>query len=151
MATASGFMKFFSMLAGELATLLVTKSRQDKTTRASTELHAPADSSGEVAGSMAEAGGAIRVVDPTAVSPIMVTKKFAITGLGPATTKDSVLIWLGSFGPIVDVEIIRDGDAAAPIAVVEMDIGDEQAFLLTSRISNYWHDGYIVSASLLHH
>jgi hypothetical protein len=81
----------------------------------------------------------------------MATKKFAITGLGPATTKDSVQVWLDGFGPVVDVEIIRDGDPAAPIALVEMDIGDVQAFRLTSRISNYWHDGYVVSACLLLH
>lgn len=81
----------------------------------------------------------------------MATKKFAITGLGPTITKESVHVWLDGFGQVVGVEIIRDGNAAAPIALVEMDIGDVQAFRLTSRISNYWHDGYVVSACLLLH
>jgi hypothetical protein len=82
---------------------------------------------------------------------IMVTKKFAITGLGPTTTKDSVHILMDRFGPVVDIEIIRDGDAAAPIALVAMAIGDAQAYSLTSRISNYWYDGCVLSANLLHH
>ncbi len=134
-AIASGFMKFLRSLYGAPAATPVTTS-----------------SSGEVIRSIAGAGRPIRVFDPTTVSPlVMVTKKFAITGLGPATTKDCVQVLLDRFGPVVDVEIIREGDAAAPIALVEMAIGDAQAYRLTSRISNYWHDGHVLTASLLHH
>ncbi len=131
----SGFMKFLRALSGAPAATPLTTSR-----------------SGEVTRSKARAKSAIRVVDPITVSPaITVTKKFAITGLGPAATKDSVQVLLDGFGPVVDVEIIRDGDAAMPIAIVEMAIGDLQAYRLTSRISNYWHGGHVVSANLLHH
>ena len=134
-AFTSGLMKFLRALFGASAAIPVTT-----------------ESSGAAARSMAGARSTIRVVDPNTVSPLIsVTKKFAITGLGSGTTKDSVQILLDGFGPIVDVEIICDGDAAMQIAVVEMAIGDVQAYRLTSRISNYWHDGHIVSASLLHH
>ena len=108
--------------------------------------------SGEVTRSKTRARRAAHVVNPTTVPTMtVVTRKFAITGLGQATTKDSVQVLLDGFGPVVDVEIIRDGDAAAPIAIVEMAIGDAQAYRLTSRINNYWHDGRALSASVLHH
>jgi len=80
----------------------------------------------------------------------MATKKFVITGLGPAATVESLEVWLGGFGPVVSVKIIRDGNPAAPIAFVEMAVGNVQAFRLT-RIRDYWHDGDIVSAWLMHY
>ena len=76
----------------------------------------------------------------------MAMKKFIFTGFGPATTEENIQSWLGEFGPVVDVEIIRDGNAMMLVAFVEMDIGDEQALYLTSCINNYWHEGNMVNA-----
>ena len=81
----------------------------------------------------------------------MTTKKFLITGLGTAANEDSIRSWLGHFGPVVLVDIIRDGDAADPITFVEMEISDAAAAHLVSRLSDYWHDGKLVNARLLHH
>lgn len=81
----------------------------------------------------------------------MVMKKFILTGFGPATTEENIQSWLGEFGPVVDVEIIRDGNAMMLVAFVEMDIADEQAFLLTSRINNYWHEGRMVNVWSVRH
>jgi DHA2 family multidrug resistance protein len=64
-ASASGFMNFLRTLTGALATSLVTTSYQDSPPSAATGLSGRAGSSGEVALSMAGAGFAIRVVDPT--------------------------------------------------------------------------------------
>ena len=81
----------------------------------------------------------------------MTTKKILITGLGAAATEESIRSWLSRFGPVVRVDIIRDGDAAKPLAVVEMDIGEGAAAYLASRLSNCWYEGAIVGARLLHH
>lgn len=81
----------------------------------------------------------------------MAIKKFLITGLGAASAEESIQAWLGQFGLVVSLKIIHDGNPAVPVALVEMDIDDEQAFHLVSRISNYWHEGYMVNVwHLLH-
>lgn len=81
----------------------------------------------------------------------MTTKKILITGLRAGATEASIQSWLGRFGPVVQVDIIREGSAADPFALVEMDIGDGVAAYLVSRLSNYWHEGAVVNARLLHH
>lgn len=81
----------------------------------------------------------------------MTTKKILLTGLGPATTEGEIHSWLSGYGQVIHVDLVREGDAQAPIAVVEMDISDGQAFFVVSRISSYWHDGALVSARLLIH
>jgi hypothetical protein len=75
----------------------------------------------------------------------MTMKKFILTGFGPATTEENIQSILGGFGPVVNVDILRDGNATMLVAFVEMDIGDEQAFYLTSRISNFWHEGRMLN------
>ncbi len=81
----------------------------------------------------------------------MTTKKILITGLGAAATEESIRSWLGRFGQVVRVDIIRDGDADRPIALVEMEIGDGTAAYLAFRLSDYTHDGDQVKARLLNH
>lgn len=82
---------------------------------------------------------------------IATTKKILVTGLRSGATESAVQSWLSSFGPVARVEIIREGNAASPCALVHMDIGDAAAAILVSRLSHYWHDGAMVNASLLHH
>jgi hypothetical protein len=81
----------------------------------------------------------------------MTTKKFLISGLGANATEESIRSWLGHFGPVTGVEIIRDGDAEDPVALVEMDIGDGAAGYLLSHLTDYWHEGKLVNARRLHH
>lgn len=78
-------------------------------------------------------------------------KRLLITGVNPTSTPDALASWLTRFGPVIGVNIVRDGDARAPIAIVDMDISDAQASFIVSRIANYWHDGALVSASWLMH
>lgn len=78
-------------------------------------------------------------------------KKIMLMGLSPTTTEDGVRTWLSGYGQVNHVDLIREGDAQAPLAVVEMNISDGQAFFVVSRIQSYWHDGSLVSARLLVH
>jgi len=78
-------------------------------------------------------------------------KKILLMGLGPNTTEDGVRSWLSGFGTVIDVELVREGDSTAPVALVQMDITDAEAFFIVSRVCNYWHDGSLVSARLLNH
>lgn len=81
----------------------------------------------------------------------MTNKKIMLTGLSAASTEESILAWLGEFGPVLQIDIIRDGDIDHPVVVVEMDIDVEEAANLVSRLSDYWHKGNLVSAQLLLH
>lgn len=78
-------------------------------------------------------------------------KKIMLTGLSPEVTEESVRVSLEKLGPVRSVSIIRDGDAQSPVVVVLMDISDEQAFSLISRVTDYWHDGHMINARLLLH
>ena len=78
-------------------------------------------------------------------------KKIMFSGLLPDVTEEAVRKSLEKVGPVHSVSIIKDGDASAPLVIVEMDISDVQAFQLTSRVTDYWHDGHMINARLLLH
>ncbi|MBF1163877.1 hypothetical protein ACLIIZ_06630 [Azonexus caeni] len=78
-------------------------------------------------------------------------KKIMFSGLLPDVTEEAVRKSLEKVGPVHTVSIIKDGDASAPLVIVEMDISDVQAFQLTSRVTDYWHDGHMINARLLLH
>lgn len=81
----------------------------------------------------------------------MKAKKFLITGLSAGSTKEGLRSWLSYYGQIDRVEIIRDGNAADPVALLEMSISDGAAAFLLSHLVNYWHEGKLVTARLLPH
>ena len=81
----------------------------------------------------------------------MATKKILITGIGVDATEQGIRSLLGQFGPVEQIDIIREGNQEEPVALVEMNIGDGAAAYLLSRLIHYWHDGYLVSACLLMH
>lgn len=78
-------------------------------------------------------------------------KKILLTGLRPTATEVGIRTWMSGFGIVRNVDMVRDGDPVTPVAIVEMEITDEQAFHIVSRISRYWHDRSLVSARLLSH
>lgn len=78
-------------------------------------------------------------------------KHLLLTGLSPTATETAIRSWLSGFGSVVGVDLVREGSAATPVAVVQMDISDGEAFFIVSRISNYWHEGALISARLLPH
>jgi hypothetical protein len=80
----------------------------------------------------------------------MTTKKFLIKGTSADSTEESIGTWLSRFGPIKRVEIIRDGNPDDPVALLEMNIGDGAAGYLLSHLTDYWHEGKLITAQLLH-
>lgn len=78
-------------------------------------------------------------------------KKILLMGLGPSATEAEIRSFLLGYGQVISVEVVREGDSTAPVALVGMDITDEQAFNIVSLINGYWHDGYLISARLLTH
>jgi hypothetical protein len=78
-------------------------------------------------------------------------KKFLLTGLSRTVTEASIRLWLSGFGAVHKVDLVREVDPRAPVAVIEMDITDGQALHIVSRVSNYWYGGSLVSARLLSH
>jgi fructose 1,6-bisphosphatase len=78
-------------------------------------------------------------------------KKIMITGLGSDVTEESIRESLERVGPVSAVEIIRDGDPERPVVVVTMDIDDPTAYAITSRVTEYWHEGHMLNARLLLH
>lgn len=78
-------------------------------------------------------------------------KKIMFTGLQPDVTEAAVKTSLEKIGPVRRVTIVRDGDPKAPVVIVEMDINDVQAYQLTTRLTDFWHDGHMVNAHLLLH
>ncbi len=76
-------------------------------------------------------------------------KKILFTGVSADVTEERVRSKLAALGPVHAVEIVRDGDPNHPIVFVTIDISDEQAFQIVSRVSHYWHEGNIITASLL--
>lgn len=73
------------------------------------------------------------------------------SGLPPDVTESAVRESLQKLGPVHSVLIIADGAPSSPAAIVEMSIDDEQAYKLTSRVTDYWHNGHMVNARLLLH
>ncbi len=78
-------------------------------------------------------------------------KKIMFTGLQPEVTEEALKASLEKVGPVIRVSIIRDGDPKAPVVIVEMDINDVQAYQLTTRVTDFWHDGHKINAHLLLH
>jgi hypothetical protein len=79
----------------------------------------------------------------------MTTKTLLLTGLHASSTEDGIRDWMQRFGPVIHLKLVRDGNAAAPVAMVQMQISEAEAFFIVSRISNYWHEGSLVSARLM--
>lgn len=78
-------------------------------------------------------------------------KKIMLTGLQPDVTEEGIKEALEKFGPVLRVSIIRDGDPNAPWVIVEMAISDVEAYQLTSRVTDIWHNGKMVNARVLLH
>lgn len=78
-------------------------------------------------------------------------KKILLTGIAPDVTEERVREGLSRFGPVSKVSIVRDGDPEHPVVVVEMALTDQQAYDLTTRITDIWHDGRHIDARLLLH
>jgi hypothetical protein len=78
-------------------------------------------------------------------------KKIVFTGVDADVTEEKVREALASVGPISNVSIVRDGDPNQPVVIVEMQISDDAAYKLTTRVTDYWLNGHRINARLLLH
>lgn len=78
-------------------------------------------------------------------------KKIMFNGFGGDITEARIRERLERVGPVIDVTIIQDEGQHSPVVVVVMDIDDQAAFRITSRVTEYWHDGHMLNARLLLH
>lgn len=81
----------------------------------------------------------------------MATKKILLMGLRADIDEAGVRTFLDRFGPVTQVEIIREGNTNAPIALAEMNIDEGAAAYLVFYLTDYWHEGAKLTARLLHH
>lgn len=78
-------------------------------------------------------------------------KKILLTGVSVEVTEERVREKFEPLGPVHAVDIIRDGDPERPMVIVTLDISDELAFTIVSRVSHFWHEGNLITAQLLLH
>ena len=77
--------------------------------------------------------------------------KLLITGLPADVQEDALREAMEKMGPVLNVVIYREGSANNVWATVEMTISDEQAFQITTRITDIWHGGQFVNARIMLH
>jgi hypothetical protein len=78
-------------------------------------------------------------------------KKIMFSGLPTDISEEQIRSALAKFGAIKQIFIIKDGDPNQPVAVVEIDLNDSEAFDLASRVTDLWHDGHRINAWVLRH
>jgi hypothetical protein len=76
-------------------------------------------------------------------------KTIVITGAGSDVNEAQVRQELETLGPLVDVQIVRDGDPEKPLVLAVMDISDGAAAFIVSRIQKRWHNGRLITAHLM--
>jgi len=81
----------------------------------------------------------------------MAPKTILIRGIGADATEEEIASWLGQFGPVEHIDIVRDGNPDAPVALVAMNIGQGAANYVVSRLTCYWHEGRLIKAYLMIH
>lgn len=75
--------------------------------------------------------------------------KFLLTGFRADVTVREVASILPQSGKATDIRIVTEGNPDEPLVLVDMAIGDMDAFRLTSRLRDYWHRGRMISAHRL--
>lgn len=77
--------------------------------------------------------------------------KILLTGLQPDFDPLALRERMAQFGPVVDVQTVRDGDPQQPWAVVEMALGVAEATEVARRIDGIHHvDRFIRARVMLH-
>jgi len=76
--------------------------------------------------------------------------KLLITGLTQDASEEAVTEGMTKFGPVTHAEIIPQGKGDV-WAIVEMAITPEEAFRITQRVNDIWHEGKYVSVRILNH
>lgn len=78
-------------------------------------------------------------------------KRLLLSGVPADISEESIRTMLARFGQAKEILIVKDGDPGQPVAIVEIDLSDTEAFDLASRITDIWHDGRRVNIWTLRH
>lgn len=62
--------------------------------------------------------------------------KFIAYDINPATTEEEIAEFLEPLGTVLGVEIIREGNAEKPAAIVEMDVTPGEATAIAERFNH---------------
>jgi hypothetical protein len=77
--------------------------------------------------------------------------KILLTGLQPDFDLVALRERMCHFGPVVDIQVVRDGDPQQPWAVVEMALGVAEATEVARRIDGiHYVDRFIRARVMLH-
>jgi len=77
--------------------------------------------------------------------------KILVSGLQPDFDLEALRERMSHFGPVVDIDVVRDGDPRQPWAIVEMALGVAEATEVARRIDGIHHvDRFIRARAMLH-
>ncbi len=77
--------------------------------------------------------------------------KIVLSGLQPDFSIDALRERMTHFGPVLDVQPVREGNPDQPWAIVEMDLGVAQATEVARRIDGtFFIDRFIRARVLVH-
>jgi len=62
--------------------------------------------------------------------------KFIAYDINPEATEDEITEFLENLGPVIGVEIITEGNADKPAAIVEMDVSPAMATAIAERFNH---------------
>lgn len=77
--------------------------------------------------------------------------KLLLSGLSPETNLDKLRERMEHFGPVLGIDVIREGDPDRPWFIVELAIAPDVATEVARRIDGiYYHDRFIRARVMLH-
>lgn len=77
--------------------------------------------------------------------------KLILSGLSPETDLDRLRERMTHFGPVLGIDLIREGDPDRPWFIVDMDIPPDVATEVARRIDGiFFHDRFIHAQVMLH-
>lgn len=75
--------------------------------------------------------------------------KILLTGLQPDVDLAALRERMAHFGPVVDIQAVRDGDPQQPWAIVEMALGVAEATEVARRIDGIYHIDRVIRARVM--
>ncbi len=75
--------------------------------------------------------------------------KIFITGLPASVDTEHLREQLVELGPVISINIIREGDEQQPWVVAEMDLGPAEATAVARRIDGIYYAGRFIKAHVM--
>ena len=77
--------------------------------------------------------------------------KLILSGLSPETDLDKLSERMRYFGPVRDINVIREGDPDCPWFLIELDITPDVATEVARRIDGLYFNGRFIHARVMLH